>query len=98
MANSWFEFVKNGAQNKEYFNKDWDKAPTDEGWGIEIRGYTFHKDGFRFVAQTFLENLRTKKMVLSPADEPASQKILLKVSHSALYAFDTAPVGPGTKG
>lgn len=37
-------------------------VPT-KGWVVEIRGYTFHKDGIKFVTDTFLENLANPKGV-----------------------------------
>ena len=32
-------------------------AAGDKGWVVEVRGYTYHKDGFKFVTKAVVENL-----------------------------------------
>ena len=38
------------------------KIGFDKGWVVEIRGYTYHKDGDEFIKDTIIENLRQPEM------------------------------------
>ncbi|GIW82130.1 MAG: hypothetical protein KatS3mg105_3937 [Gemmatales bacterium] len=37
------------------------------GWVVELRGYTYHRDGYRFVMATLVENLASKARTRLPA-------------------------------
>jgi type IV pilus assembly protein PilM len=37
--------------------KDRDKAPEGKGWLVEVHGYTYHRDGVKFVAKAVVDNL-----------------------------------------
>src|SRR5262249_15360568 len=84
MATSFYENIRRNCLFKEWLREeDWgpateSKPPKKSGWAVEIRGFTFYSGsegklgGLYFIADTFLENLRTRKSVLSPGDDPAS--------------------------
>lgn len=63
---------------------DWKAAPKSPGWAVEMRGYTYHEDQFRFVQYTLLENLHTRKYVLWPLNHPYPKKFEMLVSHAAI--------------
>jgi len=63
---------------------DWKAAPKSPGWAVEMRGYTYHEDQFRFVQYTLLENLHTRKFVLWPLNHPYPKKFEMLVSHAAI--------------
>ena len=82
----------NGKDPRYMFNP---KSAGSSGWVIEVRGYTYHKDGFLFVRRTLVRNLqeineyaRAKNQnekigkVLKDAKDP----VFGKVSHAFLGA------------
>lgn len=75
------------------------KAPSGAGWVVEVRGYTYHVDGFDFVRYTLVRNLQeagttfaqstdpTKAGLFIPdLKDPKKDPVLGKVSHSFLFA------------
>jgi type IV pilus assembly protein PilM len=81
-----------GADARVMYNP---KASGSSGWVVEVRGYTYHKDGFLFVKRTLVRNLqeineyaRAKNQhekigkVLKDAKDP----VFGKVSHAFLGA------------
>jgi type IV pilus assembly protein PilM len=65
------------------------KEPMQGGWwAIEIHGYTYHKEGYRFVMNTFLENLRKTKTVRWPVNVPNPQPQPVYVSHAAMLLYN----------
>jgi len=106
MGQSFYEYVRKNCAFKESLREDdWGTAteskPPKRGWAVEIRGFTFYTGnegklgGLYFVADTFLENLRSRKSVLSPGDDPASKRLPLDISHTAILAWDTKTIsGP----
>jgi hypothetical protein len=90
-----FNYVKKMANDQEPLTHlDWTKPPSEAGWWLEVRGYTYHKDGLNFIRSTFLENLRTRKMVLSPLNDPSAHPLKLDVSHAAILAQHAAVLTP----
>lgn len=75
------------------------KAPSGAGWVVEIRGYTYHVDGFDFVRYTLVRNLQEAGTTFAQATDPTKaglfipdlkdpkkDPVLGKVSHSFLFA------------
>lgn len=81
-ANTKREAVRETVDADRY--PDWKEPPKSPGWAVELRGYTYHEDQFRFVQYTLLENLNTNKVVLWPLNTPTPQKFDMKVSHAAI--------------
>ncbi len=65
----------------------WKKPPKGPGWAVEIRGYTNHKERIDFVYDTLVKNLRTRKIVLSPVNDPAPAQVRMDVSHVAVRHY-----------
>jgi hypothetical protein len=82
-------------------SSEWDRPPQKadgqpkKGWAVEVRGYTYHKDGFRFVLNTYLDNLRTRKGVWAPLNDPNPKWTKLDVSHVAMLVYDATIIKPG---
>ncbi|HEY2784796.1 MAG TPA: type IV pilus assembly protein PilM [Fimbriiglobus sp.] len=60
------------------------KAPEGGGWVVEIRGWTYHKDGTTFVKNTVLRNFQrvdkfSKETDLTKGDKPKVEKYLMGV-------------------
>jgi type IV pilus assembly protein PilM len=91
-----YNFVKAKALDLEPLNhQDWKVGPPkDLGWFLEVRGYTYHKDGINFVRSTFLDNLRSRKLVMSPLNDPSAHPLKLDVSHVAILAHDAQVLSP----
>jgi len=100
MANNFFTNVKKSSNNmypelvrtdwpNYRGNDDWKAAPTKPGWAIEIRGYTYHKNAQYFVAHTLLENLKRRKAVAWPLQNPSPALTPLETSHVALLKYKT---------
>jgi len=101
MANSFFtnvikqsnnmfpEGVKTDWPNSYHGNDDWKAAPKKPGWVVEIRGYTYHKNAHYFVAHTLAENLKTRKAVAWPLQNPSPTLTSLETSHIALLKYKT---------
>ncbi|HQR06612.1 MAG TPA: type IV pilus assembly protein PilM [Gemmatales bacterium] len=100
MANSFFTSVKKSSNNMYpdgvrtdwptyRGNDDWKAAPTKPGWVIEIRGYTYHKNAQYFVAHTLVENLKKRKAVAWPLQNPSPVLTPLETSHVALLKYKT---------
>lgn len=110
MANNFFTNVKNpninmytlgvdtNLPNNYRGNDDWKEAPKKPGWAIEIRGYTYHHRGVYFVAHTLVENLKNRKAVAWPIQNPSPQVTGLETSHVALLKYKTVenPAEPFT--
>ena len=75
--------------------KEGTKEPMVGGWwAIEIHGYTYHKDGYRFVMNTFMDNLRRTKSIRWPLNVPHPKDHAVFTSHVALLAkYDQDMVG-----
>ena len=58
-----------------------DAALPKKGWVFEIRGYTFHWNEDRFVADTLLENLRKPEGVFNVLSPPMKQKIKDRIGY-----------------
>ena len=41
---------------------DWAKAPEGKGWIAEIRGYTYYRDGLKFIHEALIDNLASKAL------------------------------------
>jgi type IV pilus assembly protein PilM len=102
MATQWF----NGTEKRSNWpppmrHPDWmhKKPPAKPGWAMEVRGYTYHKDGIEFVSDTLLESLRSIKAVLSPLHDPRASRLKLEISHVAVLQHHsdtiTASNNPG---
>ena len=39
---------------------DWAKAPEGPGWVAEIRGYTYYRDGLKFIHEALIDNLASR--------------------------------------
>jgi type IV pilus assembly protein PilM len=100
MANSFFTNVKDVANNQfldgirtdwpSYRgNDDWKEAPKRPGWAMEIRGYTYHKNAQYFVAHTLVENLKNRKVVEWPLQNPSPEGTTLETSHVALIKYNS---------
>ncbi len=101
MANNFFTNVKKSSNNmfvngfktdwpnNYHGNDDWKEAPKKPGWVVEIRGYTYHKDGANFVDHTLVENLKTRKGVAWPLQNPSPTLTPLETSHVALLKYKT---------
>lgn len=98
MANSFFTNAKKNTMFPDGVradwpsyrgNDDWKAAPTKPGWVIEIRGYTYHKNGLYFVLHTLVENLKTRKAVAWPLQNPSPVLTPLETSHVALLKYKT---------
>lgn len=74
------------------------KAPSGAGWVIEVRGYTYHVDGFDFVRYTLVRNLQEAGTTFAQSTDPTKvgeyipdlkdpkkDPVLGKVSHAFLY-------------
>ncbi len=75
------------------------KAPAGAGWVVEVRGYTYHTDGYEFVRYTLVRNLQEAGLkyaqetdpnkagkYIPDLQDPRKDPVLGKVSHSFLYA------------
>ena len=75
------------------------KGPAGAGWVVEVRGYTYHTDGYDFVRYTLVRNLQeagtkfaqdtdpTKVgRIIPDLNDPKKDPVLGKVSHAFLYA------------
>jgi hypothetical protein len=106
MAQSFFNKVKSSPKAPPvcFEHPDWSKAPEKVGWAIEVRGYTYHNDGLRFVMTTFMDKLRTgvqrqydadkkqwihEKGVVVPQNDPAGRWHKLDISHIAVLCYHT---------
>ncbi|MFT3879526.1 MAG: type IV pilus assembly protein PilM [Gemmatales bacterium] len=100
MANSFFTNVKKESNNMYPLgvktdwpnyrgNDDWKAAPTKPGWVVEIRGYTYHKNLHYFIAHTLAENLKTRKGVAWPLQNPSPVLSPVETSHIALLKYKT---------
>lgn len=102
MANNFFTSVKKSSNNMfpegvktdwpnniYHGNDDWKEAPKKPGWVVEIRGYTYHKLAQYFVAHTLVENLKTRKGVAWPLQNPSPTLTPLETSHIALLKYKT---------
>ncbi|MFO0813476.1 MAG: type IV pilus assembly protein PilM [Gemmatales bacterium] len=109
MANNFFTNVKNESNNlfpegirTNYptyrGNDDWKEAPKKPGWAVEIRGYTYHKNVQYFIAHTLVENLKNRKVVPWPLQNPSPEGTKLDTSHVALikYKVTSDPSEPFT--
>src|SRR5262249_20405086 len=67
------------------------KAPNkgDTGWVIELRGYTFHKDGVPFVQNVLMENIARRA-----AEKAPTWPLVLE----SVKAAAAAPANPGACG
>ena len=68
---------------------DWQSPPKEPGWAVEIRGYTYHEEQLRFVQETFLENLNSRKWVYWPLNDPQPQRHDMRISHVAILQVAT---------
>lgn len=68
--------------------EDQEKPPTGAGWVVELRGYTYHREQRKFVADTLIENLATRLRQPVP-DDPSKplDPISGKVSHVVLLRY-----------
>jgi type IV pilus assembly protein PilM len=41
---------------------DWAKAPEGKGWVAEIRGYTYYRDGLKFIHEALIDNLANRAL------------------------------------
>jgi type IV pilus assembly protein PilM len=109
MLTSWFNNVRKDAQEQDLLrHSDWKKAPDKPGWVLEVRGYSYHRGGLRFIMDTFAENLRTgkprwdpsrnswvwEKGVVVPLNDPSGRWRKLDISHVAIYAYDSVKLTP----
>jgi type IV pilus assembly protein PilM len=75
------------------------KAPAGAGWVVEVRGYTYHTDGFDFVRYTLVRNLQEAGTKFAQETNPLKvgkyipdlkdakkDPVLGKVSHAFLFA------------
>lgn len=75
------------------------KAPSTPGWVVEVRGYTYHVDGFDFVRYTLVRNLQEAGAkfaldtdplkvgkVIPDRKDAKNDPVLGKVSHAFLFA------------
>jgi type IV pilus assembly protein PilM len=66
-----------------------------DGWVVEIRGYTYHKLGEKFVLDTIVENLKYPRELDEKKDKEMIERIKNRVSY--IYIYDlTEKVIPGT--
>ncbi len=71
-----------GMDDKEFTKvKSSDASLPKKGWIVEIRGYTHHKDGEFFVANTFLENLGNPAGVKNVLNKDMKEKIKDRMSY-----------------
>src|ERR1035438_5605193 len=67
--------------------------PFREGWVVEIRGYTYHKENVEFVRDTLLENLqypsKLKDIMNNPDLKEQIDKIEGKVKYLHNYKQET---------
>jgi type IV pilus assembly protein PilM len=66
------------------------------GWVVEIRGFTYHHDGTRFVMSTLLENLAAPenigiKITDAEMNKKLKELVAKKISHVFLYKFREVP-------
>lgn len=68
------------------------------GWVVEIRGYTYHKDEFTFVEDTFVENLNypltvpeNKELLESENGKNMMKRVKEKMSFLFIYKAETVP-------
>ncbi len=109
MLTNWFNNVRRNAQEQELLrHSDWKSAPQKAGWVLEVRGYTYHRGGLRFIMETFAENLRTgkprwdpvrnqwvwEKGVVAPLNDPTGRWRKLDISHVAIFAYDSQKLTP----
>jgi hypothetical protein len=63
------------------------------GWVVEIRGYTYHKEGESFVQDTIIENLKYPGQLEEKKDKEMIERIKQNVSY--LFIYDSGKAGPG---
>lgn len=93
--------VKQAGGDQDGIHPDDLKTPPTEGkgWVVEVRGYTYHHQGRRFISDTFVENLRRLRAKPDPSTEAAAaapaeggekpttpeDPVVGKVSHVVLF-------------
>lgn len=66
--------IKLMADHETMSDEDKKKNPAGKGWVVELRGFTYHKDGRRFVVKTLLSNLsRLAKRTSAPQQTEVAQ-------------------------
>lgn len=97
------EFVNAGddaaKQKDSPLLKDKDGKESKDGWIVEVRGFTYHKDADKFVKESFIRNLRYPGELKST--NPEAQKELNELARriernvSYLHIYHQGQVNPG---
>lgn len=78
-------------ETNEEIRKKMPDAPIRDGWVVEIRGYTYHRNKKDFVRHTLVENLRFPHNLKGlPVDDAMKAKIGVgdRLAYLAIYKFD----------
>jgi type IV pilus assembly protein PilM len=87
----YYQHLKNDSIRKwdTMSERDRNTPPTGAGWVVELRGYTYHHDPYRFLAKAVVGNFARL-----PVKEPSPQAA--PASASGTKAAPTAPAVPAT--
>ena len=85
------DFVAEKDAEKRKTSPLFDKGKS--GWVVEIRGYTYHKEGESFVQDTIIENLKYPGQLEEKKDKEMIERIKQNVSY--LFIYDSGKAGPG---
>jgi type IV pilus assembly protein PilM len=87
---------------KTMAEKDQKEPPKGKGWVVEIRGYTYHRDGYRFVVKAVVQNLARFPIVVKlgdstapPATPPATDQNAQAATPPAATTPTVAPPAAG---